>query len=119
MYLARESRISSAVFGFGLSFHALIQSRTSFSSAATLLWTPRRSSWSVSRPNQRSTWLIHDEPVGVKCLWKRGWLASHWLMAGVLWVARLSHIRCTSRSAGTALSMLMRNFLNSTARCLG
>jgi hypothetical protein len=34
-------------------------------------------------------------------------------------VARLSQIRCTSRSAGTALSMAVRNFLNSTARCWG
>src|SRR4051794_35873988 len=35
----------------------------------------------------------------------------------VLWVARLSQIRCTSRSAGTALSIATRNLRNSTARC--
>lgn len=35
---------------------------------------------------------------------------------GRLWVARLSQIRCTSSSAGTVLSMLVRNFLNSVAR---
>jgi hypothetical protein len=29
---------------------------------------PRRMSWSVSSPNQRSTWLIHEDPVGVKCM---------------------------------------------------
>jgi len=63
-------------------------------------------SWSVSSPNQRSTWLIHDEPVGVKCRWKRGWRASQSRMAGVLWVARLSQIKCTSRSAGTAFQRI-------------
>ncbi len=66
----------SAVFvqtnGFGSWFQLLVHSRTSFSRARTLRWTPRRMSWSVSSPNQRSTWLIHDEPVGVKCRWKRG-----------------------------------------------
>ena len=25
-------------------------------------WTPRRMSWSVSSPNQRSTWLSHEDP---------------------------------------------------------
>ena len=47
-------------------------------------------SCSVSSPNQRSTWLIQDEPVGVKCRWKRGWRASQSRMAGVLWAAMLS-----------------------------
>ncbi len=49
------------------------QSRTSFSSAATHLWTLRRRSCWVRSPNQRSTWLSHDEPVGVKCTWNRRW----------------------------------------------
>ena len=53
------------------------------------VWTPRRMSWSVSSPNQRSTWLIQEEPVGVKCRWKRGWRASQSLIAGVLWVAEV------------------------------
>lgn len=73
----------------------------------------------MSRPNQRSTWLIHDEPVGVKCMWKRGCLVSQSLIALVLWVARFSQIRWTSKLLGTALSMAIRNFLNSTARCWG
>ena len=59
----------------------------SFSSAATEVWTPRRMSLSVSRPNQRSTWLIQEDPVGVKWTWNRGWRASQALIAGVLWVA--------------------------------
>jgi len=51
-----------------------------------LLWAPRRIFWSVRNPNQRSTWLIQDEPVGVKCMWKRGCRASQARIAGVLWV---------------------------------
>ena len=53
----------------------------------------------------------------MKCMWKRGCLASQSVIALVLCVARLSQIRCTSSSSGTALSMAVRNFLNSTARC--
>ena len=44
-------------------------------------------------------------------------LLSQSRIAAVLWVARLSQIRCTSSSAGTALSMATRNRRNSTARC--
>ena len=51
--------MSSAVFfqtnGLGSQFQFLIQFLMSFSSAATLLCTPRRRSWSVRNPNQRST----------------------------------------------------------------
>jgi hypothetical protein len=32
------------------------------------------------------TWLIQLDPVGVKCMWNRGWRASQALMSGVLWV---------------------------------
>lgn len=34
----------------------------------------------------RSTWLIQDEQVGVKCMWNRGWASSHLLMLGCLCV---------------------------------
>jgi hypothetical protein len=82
--------ISSAVLrhtnGRGDSFQSLIHLRMSFSSATTLLWTPRRISWSVRKANQRSTWLIQLDPVGVKWIWNRGCAASHALIAGVLWV---------------------------------
>ena len=54
----------------------------SFSRACTEVWTPRRISLSVSRPNQRSTWFIQDEPVGVKWTWKRGCRASQVLICG-------------------------------------
>ena len=40
----------------------------------------------MSSPNQRSTWFSHDELVGVKCRWNRGWAASQAPIAGVLWV---------------------------------
>ena len=53
----------------------------------------------------------------MKCMWKRGWATSHVAIVAVLWVARLSQIRCTSNSAGIWLSSLVRNFLNSVARC--
>ncbi len=46
-----------------------------------------------------------------------GVAASQSWMRGVLWVARLSQTRCTCSSAGTALSIATRNFLNSVARC--
>ncbi len=40
--------------GRGFSFHVLIQSRMSFSRARSEVCAPRRSLWSVSRPNHRS-----------------------------------------------------------------
>ncbi len=36
----------------------------------------RRSCFSVRAANQRSTRLIQDALVGVKCTWKRGWRVS-------------------------------------------
>jgi hypothetical protein len=81
------------------------------------VWDLRRPGRVATQGRLTETWLIHDDPVGVKWTWKRGCLASQSRMTGVLWVARLSQIRCTSNSAGTALSMARRNFLNSTARC--
>src|SRR6266702_3613314 len=64
------SRISSADFvqmkGLGFSFHVSTQARMSFSSCLTDLWAPRRSSFPVKSPNQRSTWFSQDELVGVK-----------------------------------------------------
>jgi hypothetical protein len=59
IYLASDSRISSAVLvqlnGRGFSFQFPIQTRMWDSRACTLLWTPRRTIWSVGYPNQRST----------------------------------------------------------------
>ncbi|AKL64227.1 hypothetical protein M444_00805 [Streptomyces sp. Mg1] len=63
-------------------FQAAIQLRMSFSRAWTDLWTPRRICLLVSSANHRSTRFSQDEPVGVKCRWKRGWASSHFLMAG-------------------------------------
>ena len=40
----------------------------------------------VSSANQRSTRLIHELYVGVKCTWKRGRLANQFRISGVLWV---------------------------------
>src|SRR5262249_48404264 len=70
IYLARESRISSAVLvqakGRGLAFQFSIQARMPASRARTLLCTPRRISLPVRYPGHRSTWLIQDDPVGGK-----------------------------------------------------
>src|SRR5213083_590749 len=63
------------------------------SSSRVLRCTPRRSCFSVSAANQRSTRLIHEELVGVKCRWKRGWRVSQRWIAGVLWVLELSRIQ--------------------------
>ena len=41
--------------------------------------------FSVSSANQRSTKLIQEAPVGVKCRWKRGRLSNHRWMVGDLW----------------------------------
>jgi hypothetical protein len=43
-------------------------------------------SLSVSRPNHRSAWISHEEPVGLKWTWKRECLPSHVLISAVLWV---------------------------------
>src|SRR5437870_13204365 len=75
--------------------------RMAASSSRVLRCTPRRSCFSVSAANQRSTRLIHEELVGVKCRWKRGWRSSQRWIAGVLCVLELSRIRCTSSVAGT------------------
>jgi hypothetical protein len=67
-------------------FQSVIQAGTSFSRARTLLWAPGLIFCSVRNPNQRSTWSIQDDPVGVKCRWNGECRASHALTAGVLWV---------------------------------
>ena len=72
---------------------------------------------SVSSANHRSTRFSHEELVGVKWKWNLGCRSSQVLMAGVLCVEELSSTTWTSRSAGTALSISIRNFLNSSARC--
>ena len=59
----------------------------SVSSSVTLRWAERRSLRLVSSANQRSTRFSHEELVGVKCRWNRGWRSSHCLISGVLWVA--------------------------------
>jgi len=44
----------------------------SASRARTLLCAPRRIVWSVRNSNYRSTWLVDEDPVGVKCIFTRG-----------------------------------------------
>ena len=35
---------------------------------------------------KRSTWLIQEEYVGVKCMWNRGCASNHFAIVGLLWV---------------------------------
>ena len=54
------------------------------SSSCTLLNTPQRMRSSVIRPKKRSTWLIQEAEVGVKCIWNRLCRLSHAWTLGML-----------------------------------
>jgi hypothetical protein len=62
--------------GFGSLLWCWMKLRIASSSSLVERWTPRRSCFSVSAANQRSTRLSHEAEVGVKWRWKRGRLAS-------------------------------------------
>ena len=55
--------------------------------SGTLVNTPRRKRSTVMSRKNRSTMFSHEAEVGVKCIWKRGRLASQFCTAGCLWVA--------------------------------
>src|SRR5665647_1178130 len=63
--------------GRGSLFQALTQFRMSASRAWTDRWSDRWSRSEVTLAKNRSTWLIQEEYVGVKCMWNRGWASSH------------------------------------------
>src|SRR6266516_3818192 len=113
--------ISSAVFvhtnGRGFSFQSAIQERMSASSAWTDVWVPRRIIWSVRNPNQRSTWLTHDELVGVKCMWKRGVLVQPCLDGGGLVGAVVVADEMDIQLGGDRGVDTGQVLANSTARC--
>jgi len=100
----------------GLSFQVSIQALISALSWRTEVWVPRRSFSVVSSENQRSTRLSQEALVGVKCGTNLGCAVSQRFTAGVLWVETLSTTRCTSVSAGTLASMVLRELRNSWAR---
>src|SRR6516162_9078596 len=58
--------------GFGLVLRSTSQVSMATSSSATLLKTPRRICWPVISANSRSTRLIQDDDVGVKCSHRLG-----------------------------------------------
>ena len=58
--------------GLAFSFQLARNRVMACSKRATLSKLPRRMACAVIRPNQRSTRLSHEAPVGVKCRWKRG-----------------------------------------------
>ena len=78
-------------------FHCVIQDWISFSKARIDLRTPQRVCLLINSANHCSTRLNQDDPVGVKCRWKRGYANSRASIAGVLRVALLSSTRCGSR----------------------
>src|SRR6266446_1527820 len=85
-----EARMSSAVLvqrkGLGSALRAAIAA----SNAAVERWAPRLICWSVSNAKKRSTWLIHDADVGVKCICQRRRLANQSRISLVLWLEALS-----------------------------
>lgn len=62
----------SKISSLGSPFHAFTQLRRSFSKACTLRCSERCSRSRVTSAKSRSTWLIQDEYVGVKCMRNRG-----------------------------------------------
>jgi hypothetical protein len=90
-----RSMIWSAVLvhlnGRAVSFQVLIHSSSAVLSAPSEQKVPRSRQRRSSSANHRSTWLIHDEYVGVKCSPNRGCASSHLCTAGALCAERLSH----------------------------
>ena len=103
--------------GFGFSFQALIQFRMSFSSADAFVDAAALESVG-DESEKRSTWL-HPAGVGRGVMHVeagmlfRAMSLHRW---GLVGGRRLSQTRWMSRSAGTALSISLRNFLNSMPR---
>ena len=74
--------------------------------------TPRASRSRSIFANQSSTWLSHDEYVGVKWRWTCGWANKNVRTACVLWVDRLSAITWISRRFGWLTTRSPRNSTN-------
>src|SRR5262249_15120265 len=72
--------------GFGCALRSVIQASIAAISSFTLLNTPRRMRCRVISANRRSTRLIQDDEVGVKCILKRLFRFNHALTCFVLWV---------------------------------
>lgn len=69
----------------GFSFQALTQARMSLSMDWTDRWSLRRRRSSVTKPKNRSPWLIQEEYVGAKCMWNLRCISLQAFTAGVLW----------------------------------
>jgi hypothetical protein len=84
-------RISHALLvqinGYGLMFWCPMYSSMAEISSGTLVNTPRHNRSLVISRKKRSTMFSNDAEVGVKWMWKRGCLASHFRTAGCLCVA--------------------------------
>ena len=105
---------SGRVWGLGCRSRYIVRWRPQCS--AVDLWAPRLICCSFKRAKKRSTWLIHDADVGVKCLCQRGRLANQSWISLVLWLDALSMTTWMSRSAGRLLATSSRKLRNSRAR---
>src|SRR5260370_38216699 len=74
------------------------------SNAAVERWAPRLICWSVSNAKKRSTWLIQDADVGVKCICQWGRLANQSRINLVLWLDAFSMSAGIWGSVGTFFS---------------
>src|SRR6266540_3454268 len=83
--------------GLALAFQSLIHSSSAQVSSSREQKTPRSRRRRCSSANHRSTWLSHEEYVGVKCSANRGCASSHRWTARALWAERLSQITWTAR----------------------
>ena len=72
----------------------------------------------VINPKKRSTWLIREAEVGVKCTWSRLSRLRHDLTLGFLRVAQLAAIRCASRLLGVSVSIRRGHLAIPGAECL-
>src|SRR5688500_19856662 len=81
--------------------------------SATEVNTPRAITSRSIFANQISTWLSHEEYVGVKWNFTLGLSSRNSLTALVLWAERLSSTMWISLSAGVLSTMCVRKLMNS------
>ena len=120
-YRASRSRISSAVLvqtnGFGSAFQCSIQeSNVAFECGHVVVHAA--ADLAVGEQSEPAFDLVQPRGAGRGEVQMESWVGGQpGADRRVLWVDRLSQIRCTSSSTGTVWSIWVRNFLNSMARC--
>lgn len=92
--------------GLGVFVVRLNEAMISASTSAVDRWTPRCSCLRVSSANQRSTWLIQEADVGVKCTCEWDRRASQALILGVLCLAWYVHHELHVAVGGRSVDLL-------------